>query len=184
MQFRIEPALFESFPSLVLGLVVAKGLKNSASDASVQAMLKDQMQEVANQFSAQTLSAIPVVKAWHDTYRQFGANPKDFRPSIETLIRMSIKAANLAGINTAVDLYNLVSLKHLIPAGADDLDRVEGFIELCFAKGTERFVQLGSGQISTPDVGEVVYRDQNDVLCRRWNWRESDKTKITEASRG
>ena len=31
--------------------------------------------------------------------------------------------------------------------------------------------------------GEVVYRDENDILCRRWNWRECDKTKMTEATR-
>ena len=34
-----------------------------------------------------------------------------------------------------------------------------------------------------PHAGEIVYTDSKDVLCRRWNWRECDKTKLTEKSR-
>ena len=29
----------------------------------------------------------------------------------------------------------------------------------------------------------MVYRDDTDVLCRRWNWRECDKSKMTEISK-
>jgi len=183
MKFKIAPEIFQSFPSLVLGLVIADNLKNSSSSESVQSMLKAEMAEVVKRVGATPLKELPIVAAWHEVYKSFGANPKEYRPSIETLIRMSQKGASLSGINTAVDLYNLVSLKHMLPAGADDLDKVEGGLELRKARGHERFVQLGSGAISSPEAGEVVYCDENDVLCRRWNWRESDKTKITESSR-
>lgn len=29
----------------------------------------------------------------------------------------------------------------------------------------------------------MIYRDAEDVLCRRWNWRECDKSKMTAESR-
>jgi len=31
--------------------------------------------------------------------------------------------------------------------------------------------------------GEVIYRDDQGVLCRRWNWRECDRTKMTGDTR-
>jgi lysyl-tRNA synthetase class 2 len=31
--------------------------------------------------------------------------------------------------------------------------------------------------------GEVVYRDDKEVLCRSWNYREAEKSKITEQTK-
>jgi lysyl-tRNA synthetase class 2 len=39
---------------------------------------------------------------------------------------------------------------------------------------------LGSDEPQTARKGEVIYADNKEVLCRRWNWRESNKTKMTE----
>ena len=68
----------------------------------------------------------------------------------------------------------------MIPAGGDDIDKIEGDIMLTFAQGDEDFIELNSREVKFPKPGEVVYKDRNEVLCRRWNWRECDKTKMTE----
>ncbi|MFC2158447.1 phenylalanine--tRNA ligase beta subunit-related protein, partial [Acidobacteriota bacterium] len=49
--------------------------------------------------------------------------------------------------------------------------------------GDEEFFPLNSTEIEHPKEGEVIYRDNHSVLCRRWNWRESDKTKMTTHTR-
>ncbi|MEH2460175.1 hypothetical protein [Nostoc sp.] len=38
--------------------------------------------------------------------------------------------------------------------------------------------------IENPDVGEVIYvaAESGEVMCRRWNWRNGDKTRITETT--
>jgi len=77
-----------------------------------------------------------------------------------------------------VDIYNYVSLKHRIPLGGDDLDKVDGGITLCFACGDEPFTPLNSNDTEFAKSGEVVYADEKEILCRRWNWRECDKTKM------
>ena len=64
--------------------------------------------------------------------------------------------------------------------GADDMDKVEGDIRLVIADGQEVFIALNSDEVEHPDKEEVIYRDDRNVLCRRWNWRDCDKTKITE----
>ena len=33
-----------------------------------------------------------------------------------------------------------------------------------------------------PEPGEVVWRDDAGVTCRRWNWRQCTRTRITQRS--
>jgi lysyl-tRNA synthetase class 2 len=71
----------------------------------------------------------------------------------------------------------------MVPAGGDDIAKVEGDIILRFARGDEPFTALNSEEMETAKEGEVIYSDEKEVLCRRWNWRECDKTKMTEETR-
>jgi len=36
--------------------------------------------------------------------------------------------------------------------------------------------------IEHPDVGEVIWCDDADVTCRRWNWRQGRRTRLSEDS--
>ena len=40
----------------------------------------------------------------------------------------------------------------------------------------------GQPVVETPEAGEVIWRDDLGVTCRRWNWRQGPRTQITEAS--
>ena len=88
----------------------------------------------------------------------------------------------LARVNAFVDLYNAVSLAHVLPLGADDLDRVTP--PLCFrtAREGDSFVDMADmeegGEPEAPKAGEVVYADADHVLCRRWNWRQDARSII------
>ena len=68
----------------------------------------------------------------------------------------------------------------MVPVGGDDIDKIDGDIMLRFATGSEPFIRLNSDEIDHPKEGEVIYTDDKEVLCRRWNWRECDKSKMTE----
>ena len=67
----------------------------------------------------------------------------------------------------------------MVPIGGDDIDNVDGDITLTFAQGNEPFRPLNSDQVDSPHPNEVVYSDSKEILCRRWNWRECDKSKMT-----
>jgi DNA/RNA-binding domain of Phe-tRNA-synthetase-like protein len=87
-------------------------------------------------------------------------------------------------INALVDLYNTISLRHMIPAGGEDLDAVRGDISLAVAGADEPPVRLlGDAEARSPHPGEVIYRDDVSAICRRLNWREADRTKLTAATR-
>jgi lysyl-tRNA synthetase class 2 len=183
MKFRIQKKIFKVFGELNIGLVAARDVNNRGEKKEVRRLLEEQQERVRTSYQIESLSQQPKIQAWRKAYSSFGAKPKKHKSSVEGLYRMVLKGLELRHINTAVDIYNFISLKHMIPMGGDDLDRVEGDIVLTFARGNETFVPLNSVDSMPVQEGEVIYRDDVDVLCRRWNWRECDKTKMTEATR-
>src|SRR5262249_2589701 len=125
----------------------------------------------------------PSVAAWREAYRAFGAKPKDHPSSIENLLRRVAKGQPLRSVNRLVDLYNVVSLRHFVPVGGEGLGAVAGDVELRFAGEEEPAVRLlGEPEARAPKPGEVIYADRAGALCRRWNWKEADRTKLTEAT--
>lgn len=113
-------------------------------------------------------------------YKSFGTKPGDYRPSAENLIRRAIKTGALHRINTAVDIYNVVSVKYLLPMGGFDLDQINGTIRLRTSDGGEIFNPLGTKGPEETYNGEIVYADDSRILTRRWNYRDAVKTLITE----
>ena len=182
MKFILEDEILEKYPEVRLGVVMASDLENRGSDDRIPVLVRQTQNTIREKYVLETLSRHPPIRAWRDAYSKFGARPKKYRSSVESLYRMTLKGIDLRPINKIVDIYNYISLKFMIPAGGDDLDKVNGDIRLCLAQGGESFTPLNSQVMENAKLGEVVYRDECDILCRRWNWRECDKTKMSEAT--
>jgi lysyl-tRNA synthetase class 2 len=180
MIFRIDPAIFDVFPGLHIGVVKAKGLNNHGESAHLREKINQVQGEIRSNSDIGMLGEHPRILNWRSAYARFGAKPKKHQSSVENLCRMTLEGRTLRSINKIVDIYNYVSLKHMVPVGGDDLAQVDGDIVLKFANGDELFYPLGSPEQQTARKGEVVYADEREVLCRRWNWRECEKTKMTE----
>jgi DNA/RNA-binding domain of Phe-tRNA-synthetase-like protein len=80
------------------------------------------------------------------------------------------------------DVYNAVSVLHQVPLGGEDLKRYAGAPALIRATGQEPFDTSANGEavIEHPDPGEVVWRDDAGVTCRRWNWRQGRRTQLSD----
>ncbi|GMR22442.1 MAG: phenylalanine--tRNA ligase beta subunit-related protein [Acidobacteriota bacterium] len=170
--------VFELFPDFYRGLVLVKDVTIRKSYKPVRRLLREQVDSPA-------ALADPRLLAWEEAHRKFGSDPERFPPSIQALLSRVTAEPNLPFINSVVALFNTISLKHVVPCGGDDVDRVDGDLVLGRADGNESFVALGSQESESPEPGEVIYFDDgsNNVLCRRWNWRNGDRTKIEETSK-
>ena len=178
MKFIINDKIFTQYPSLNIGVVVARGIDNTGKSPEISQLIKDESTRIRSEFNLDNLAEVPEVKTWQETYRSFGAKPKKHKCSIENLYRLILEGINLRPINKIVDIYNYISIKHMVPIGGDDIDKVDGDITLTFAQGNESFQPLNSDQVDNPHPSEVIYSDSKEVLCRRWNWRECDKSKM------
>ncbi len=183
----IEEAFWNLFPSSVIAVAVARNVDNrwlsrKGEVPSLPELLQEATARAEERFRDVELAGHAAVAPWREAYKRFGA-PKGNRSSIEALLRRVKNGKPLPSINPLVDLYNMVSLSFALPCGGEDLDVSSGDVRLTLARGDELFVPLGSETNEPPLPGEVVYADDEGILCRCWNWREAERTKLTEATR-
>lgn len=183
MELVVEPEIFASFPGALLGVVVVRGIDNRGEDLTLSELLRAEEARVRSELAGVALAEHPRIAPWREAYRKFGVTPKRATSSIENLLRRVLKGEAVRPINRLVDLYNVVSLRHLLPAGGEDLGAVEGTVRLTFAgEGEAPVALLGEAEARPPHPGEVIYKDDVGAICRRWNWKEADRTKLTETT--
>ncbi|MEV5827272.1 phenylalanine--tRNA ligase beta subunit-related protein [Spirillospora sp. NPDC052242] len=168
-RITVDEAVRELRPDFAVLAMTAEGLANGPGDATSTGWL-ERAAEHAD-------PANPHVEAWREAYRAFGAKPKRTRPSVDALMRRAVPS-----INRVVDAYNAISVEHALPIGGEDLDAYRGPARLVRATGDEPFDVVASGEpaVEHPEPGEVVWRDDEGVTCRRWNWRQCVRTRLTE----
>jgi DNA/RNA-binding domain of Phe-tRNA-synthetase-like protein len=177
----IQPDFWTLFPEAMIGTVVVRGLDNRRAAEEAAELLETQIAETARSLADTEIPSLPSIAPWRQAYQAFGVKPSKFKSSIENLLRSAI-SGRLRSINPLVDLYNVVSLRHQLPCGGEDLAAIEGPIRLTRAAGDEAFVPLGGSESEPPPAGAVIYRDDAGVICSCWNWREADRTKLTEST--
>ncbi|MFE3854745.1 B3/4 domain-containing protein [Streptomyces griseorubiginosus] len=162
--------------------VEAHGLVNGPSTDASSALLDDAAARLAVRLDGRAPHEDPHMAAWREVYTAFGAKPSRTRNSAEALAKRALSGAGLPRVNLLVDLYNAISVAHLVPVGGEDLDRVRGGMRLVRATGDEDFVTVAAGEevVEHPEAGEVVWCDDTGVTCRRWNWRQGPRTRLTE----
>ncbi len=181
---RVTQEIYQLFPDTVLGVVKAHAIDNAGVNGAVLEELRREEARVRERLAGIQVTEHPHIAPWREAYRKFGAKPKDHPSSIENLVRRVLKGQPLPGINPLVDLYNTISLRHLVPVGGEDLDRITGDVLLAVAGPDEPpALLLGEAEARPPKPGEVIYKDDLGAICRRWNWKEADRTKLTAATK-
>ncbi|WP_405560206.1 phenylalanine--tRNA ligase beta subunit-related protein [Streptomyces canus] len=162
--------------------IEAHGLVNGPSTDASSALLDEAARRLAARLDGRAPHEDPHMAAWREVYTAFGSKPSRTRNSAEALAKRALSDAGLPRINLLVDLYNAISVAHLVPVGGEDLDRIRGGMRLVRATGDEDFVTVAGGEeaVEHPDAGEVIWRDEEGVTCRRWNWRQGPRTRLTE----
>lgn len=180
MLFKIDPRILNDFPGVTIGIISAQNIDNTTKKKKVADLLERAQEDVAASIKREDIKEHPHIAPWREAYKKFGGEPKKNLPSVENLITRVVKKVPFGSVNTLVDLYNIISLKYMLPAGAEDLDTIKGNIELTYASKNEQpILLLGEKEARAPREGEAIYKDDNGTICRRWNWKEADRTKLT-----
>lgn len=176
---HVDPAVHELRPDYRALFVVADRLRPGPSDATSDGLLAGAQRQALSRLDGAAPEQHPNVAAWRDAFRAFGAKPQRTRPSVEALLRRVPQG--LPRIDRLTDAYNAVSVAHLLPLGGEDLDGYRGALRLTRATGDEPFETTADGGdvVDHPEPGEVVWRDDVGVTCRRWNWRQCTRTRLS-----
>ena len=162
---HVSEEVATKWPAYRAAVVIAEGVRNGPSDDASERLLAA-AEQAARESGLERAADDPRIAAWRAVFSEFGSKPSRYPCSAESLLARVLKGEPLPRINALVDTYNAVSLKYAIPVGGEDLDQLVGDLRLVRAED-----------------GEVVWRDDVGVTCRRWNWRQEPRTRLTEATR-
>ena len=185
-KFIAEDSFWELFPDAAIGIIVAHDMKGASdvdpSDTESIRRLLSEANEQANQYlTSNVISENEMVKVWREAYSKFKTK-KGARCSIENLLKRVLKGNPVGSITPSVDIYNAISLKYALPVGGEDIDTVEGDFRLGVTEGGDAFLPLGEDAEDPTLPGELCYRDDEGAVCRCWNWRDGQRTALTDDS--
>lgn len=174
----IDPAVLAGHPGYAAVVVAASGLQPGPPTEHSEQLLTAAEQHAQDRLAGRSPADVPEIAAWRDAFASFGVRQRVARSSAESLLRRV--DAGLPRIDRLTDVYNAVSVRNLTPIGGEDAGGYIGAPRLVIATGGETFDTVASGEavVEMASPGEVIWRDDAGVTCRRWNWRQCTRTRL------
>jgi DNA/RNA-binding domain of Phe-tRNA-synthetase-like protein len=179
--FRYDAQVAERFPTVVGGIVHARGVRNGPAPPALTDAYLAQQAATLDRIGATPLAELPSLAAWRRAFSAFGVEPTRYRSAAESLLRRLTKQGEIPSLSLLVDLGNLVSVRYGLPVAVCDQRDVTGGTTVRFANGSERFTDLGTEDVVRPEPGEVIFVDEAGLVsARRWCWRQSAQSATRE----
>lgn len=185
MKVIVENEFWSLFPEAQISVLVVKGLDNTVDESkdSYFKFLLDKGTKRAEEFiSDDNFTQNEVIQEWRQAFSKFKTK-KGARSSIEALLKRVSQGREFNPINPLVDIYNSVSLSYAVPCGGEDVNKIVGNLRLGKAKGGESFFPLGAESDAPALPEEIIYYDDEGAVCRCLNWREAQRTMLTEETK-
>ena len=132
----VDDAVMALRPDYRALLIVVSGVRGGPTDAASDAALRRAEENARARLAGAAPESLPEIAAWREAFLGFGVKPRAARSSVEALLRRV--DAGLPRINRFTDLYNAVSVEHLLPIGGEDLDATSGHPGSCVPPETSR----------------------------------------------
>ncbi|MEQ8677520.1 MAG: phenylalanine--tRNA ligase beta subunit-related protein [Aggregatilineales bacterium] len=175
--FQYAPEILQTYPNIVGGVIYAQGMTNLLTPPDLVQQYNSEQTAVKAKIGDTPLSEIESLSAWRKVFKSFGVDPTKYRSAAESLLRRLTKKGDIPSINMLVDIGNLVSIRYGLPVAVFDTRHIEGSVTVHRATGIERYRELDNEEVIYPEIGEVVFSDEADmVIARRWCWRQSDES--------
>ncbi|HEM4266309.1 TPA: B3/4 domain-containing protein [Streptococcus suis] len=182
-QFIIDSSFWSLFPDAKIGVLLLKDYKTPSESPEDLVKLLEESNEIAQKFLTEdTFSENEVIQTYRQAYQKFKTK-KGARSSIEALLKRSASDRPVSTISPLVDIYNAASLRFGLPCGAEDLDTFVGDLQLTITEGGDEFYLIGDENNNPTLPGEVCYKDDKGAVCRCFNWRDGERTMITDETK-
>ncbi len=180
---HIAPEVMAQFPGLRIGVALIEAVQVGNSDDVQQTLMTKISDEIMTRYQGVNIGSLERIQAYRAIYRAFGVDPSKRNPSAEGLLRRVVRGRGLPEINNVVDAYNLASVETQIPMAAYDADHLSLPLNLRFAAGGEQIEPIGGGDPQKIESGELIYADQERVICWDFNHRDAEFSKIGAGTR-
>lgn len=179
-KFIVSNDFWDIFPDAQVNVIVATDINNTTKDIEyLNGLLAEAVLEAGTFLNEPEFAQNEVIRNWRSAFAKIKTK-KGARSSIEALLKRVSQGREFKSINPLVDIYNSVSLTYAVPCGGEDIDKLDGDLVLGKAKGGEAFLPLGATTDEPALPEEMIYSDNSGAVCRSLNWREAQRTMLTE----
>jgi len=176
MKFSLE--VLNAFPGICVAEGDIRSVQIVKESPGLEALKPGIAREIQSRYSLDTVKDDPVFRAYRDFFWSVGVDPTKTRPASEALVRRILSGGKLPRITTAVDAYNLASVRSGIPIAAFDTDTLAGGLTLRFAEDGELFLGIGMEKPVVLQHNQVIMTDAEQIIAI-YPYRDSDTTKVT-----
>ncbi|KUG21262.1 MAG: hypothetical protein KO206_06305 [Methanomicrobiaceae archaeon] len=179
---EIHKEILDTFPGLSVAENDIGPLSITEKSPRLSALRDEIISLVQERYTLEQVKDEPLFRAYRDFFWKVGVDPTKTRPASEALVRRILAGKPLPAINTAVDAYNLASIRTGIPLAAFDADTLAGDLHMRFAEKGEEFLGIGMATPVMLHKNQVVLADGHEIVAI-YPYRDSDATKITLATK-
>ncbi|MBI3342652.1 hypothetical protein HY032_00665, partial [Candidatus Gottesmanbacteria bacterium] len=180
--FTIDPEVEKRYPSVSIGIALIRGVQIKKTDSRLEKEKKELLLLLEG-FTTEKIGEYPEITSYRKLYKEMGVDWHSRRPSPEALLRRVALGKGLYTVNTCVDAYNLVVMKHRVSVGAFDYDTVRFPTVLRFAGEGDEILLLGDKEPTKYTSKELAYYDGEGGYNIDFNFRDARRTMVTEKTR-
>ncbi len=169
MKITVSPEVFRKLPSLKIVFLLVENINNNLGLKQSQHLLKEVERLIHLSFHPETIKNHHLISPWAVAGEEFGSKAKHYHTSLESLLHKVLGRKKIAADNTIINLLNYISLKHLVPMGSDDFNKIKGNILFSISTGKER-----KGFLQRLPEKEFYYADSKGVLGTKLDfWKDA-----------
>lgn len=180
--FTIDSEVKKRYPSVSIGIALIRGVTITKLNERLEKEKNDFLSTLIG-LTTEKLGNFPEIISYRKLYKEMGIDWHSRRPSPEALLRRVALGKGLYTVNTCVDAYNLVVMKHRVSVGAFDYDSVKFPTVLRYAGEGDEILLLGDKEPTKYSFKDLAYYDREGGYNIDFNFRDAQRTMVTEKTR-
>jgi DNA/RNA-binding domain of Phe-tRNA-synthetase-like protein len=178
MKITVKKSVFKKYSKLKIAFVFVECIDNSMKLEESKHLLKETEQLIGFTFNKDTAETHLLISPWKTAQEEFGKEAKHYQTSVERLINKVIKGKTTATGNVVGNLSKYLALKHIVPFGVDNFDKIKGDLIFDLASGREKV-----GVLRNLKKGALYYKDDKSILGTKLDYWKSKRTALDKKSK-
>jgi DNA/RNA-binding domain of Phe-tRNA-synthetase-like protein len=178
MKFSINKEVFEDFnPKFKVLLISAKNIDNQTKIKESLNLLDEISELIKLTFNKETIKNHHLISPWAVAQEEFGDKARHYHTSVEKLIKNVVSNKSVRTTDVLTNVLRYLSLKHIVPFGVDEYNKIVGDVNFSLASGREK-----AGPLRTVKKGALYYQDKSKVLGTKLDFWKNKSTGLTKHS--
>lgn len=161
MNISIQKKVFQKYPSFAVIFLLVKKINNRDHVQESQHLLQEQIRATRLLFHPESIKTHALVSPWAAAQAELGSKAKHYHTSVERLLQAVLQKKSILTRHTLLNVISYLSLKYVLPLGADDKHKIHGGIKFTLEDNT------------------LLYRDEKIVLGTKLDYWKNNTTRVS-----